>query len=400
MNSFYLIFRKQIVKKYVSFPLVIIPLVFHSELSIASNKYSIANGNWTGSIWSHTPGGPSCGCSPAGSDSTFISHNVTLNKNLTGGSGIAAYLSIAGGASLNGGSTYDLDVKSTGTMIVSGTLIVNNLTFFNGSNVTVNPSAHVTVNGTLENKNNSNSIFFNGPVTVLGPFINGNGSAISGTGPITVTTGPITNSGTLFGCSGNSSGTLPITLPGPCASPLPVELISFTAEASKQNEVMLSWATASEVNNSFFTIEKSPDSKRFSKIADVPAAGNTSVKSNYNFIDKSADKKEVYYRLSQTDFNGNLQLLTIISVQNKDDECIRISNGSDNGVIKIYFNCSRNSTAIVSINDFVGKCISKRIISPDNSPGFIYSFSLLNSGTYIVTVVSDNAIIKKQVWKF
>jgi hypothetical protein len=405
MNSTHLIRWDYLFAKHFSFKkyllLLTLPFMLYSGQLAASNKYSIGNGNWVGSaIWSHTLGGPSCGCTPAGTDSVFITHNITLNKNLTGGSGISALLKIYSGGTINGGSTYDLDVKASGKLDVSGTLIIKNLTFFNGSTVFINASANVTVNGTLENKNNSNSVFINGPVTVLGPLIAGNGSVISGTGPIIVSTGPISNTGNIFGCGGNPPPAFPISLPGPCAIPLPVELINFSADVSKPNEIILSWATASEVNSSFFTLEKSSDAKRFNKVADIAASGNTSTISNYKFIDKVVEKAQGYYRLSQTDLNGNVQVFKIINVQSKTLECIQIKTENNSGMIKVNFSCNQYSTAIVSVNDFVGKCISRQVINPGSSPDFNYSFNILNSGMYIVTIFYDNSIIKRQVCKF
>src|SRR5436853_3743307 len=79
-----------------------------------ADKYSIGSGNWnSGTTWSNTYNGASCNCTPLKSDNIYIYHNITLDKNLTGGSqGLTAILTINSGASLNGGSTYSLEIRS------------------------------------------------------------------------------------------------------------------------------------------------------------------------------------------------------------------------------------------------------------------------------------------------
>src|SRR5262245_23627336 len=82
--------------------------------AMAANKFSIANGNWnTGTTWSNTLGGATCNCTPAKSDNIYISTNVTLNADLTGGgNGLTAIVTVNAGASLNGASTYSLELRS------------------------------------------------------------------------------------------------------------------------------------------------------------------------------------------------------------------------------------------------------------------------------------------------
>src|SRR5689334_2338867 len=109
----------------------------------AVDKYSIANGNWnTGTTWSNTYNGASCNCTPSKSDNIYIYHNVTLDKNLTGGSqGLTAILTINSGASLNGGSTYSLEMRAGSTLTVNGSLTVGDLTYNSGSAILISGTA-------------------------------------------------------------------------------------------------------------------------------------------------------------------------------------------------------------------------------------------------------------------
>ncbi len=88
-------------------------------------------------------------------------------------------------------------------------------------------------------------------------------------------------------------------------SVLPIELIYFRAEAlPTQKAVRLDWATATELENDFFTIERSRDGLNFYPIAEVPGAGTHSGILEYSFKDITALEGTSYYRLKQTDFNA------------------------------------------------------------------------------------------------
>ncbi len=88
------------------------------------------------------------------------------------------------------------------------------------------------------------------------------------------------------------------------ATPLPVELNTFTAEKlSKGN--LLKWTTASELNNDFFTIEKLADSTQFESVGIVDGAGNSNQLMEYSLLDNNVRNIINYYRLKQTDFNGD-----------------------------------------------------------------------------------------------
>lgn len=102
---------------------------------------------------------------------------------------------------------------------------------------------------------------------------------------------------------------------------LPITLKTFTAKASG-NFVALKWVTSSEVNNNFFTIERSADGKNFTKIVQVEGAGNSNKELNYLFNDDKPFKGTNYYRLRQTDFDGKftysmIRAATILSGEAK-----------------------------------------------------------------------------------
>lgn len=87
-------------------------------------------------------------------------------------------------------------------------------------------------------------------------------------------------------------------------SPLPIELLSFTARLDN-NEVDIRWSTASELNNAFFTIERTLNPETFESLIEVDGKGTTKELSHYQIIDPAPMYGRSYYRLKQTDFDGN-----------------------------------------------------------------------------------------------
>ncbi|WP_425391880.1 hypothetical protein [Ekhidna sp.] len=96
------------------------------------------------------------------------------------------------------------------------------------------------------------------------------------------------------------------------ATPLPVQLLYFNASA--ENHVDLNWATATETNNDYFSIERSEDGINFNEIGRVPGMENSNKKVIYNFKDKSPSASVLYYRLKQVDFDGQYEYFNILRV--------------------------------------------------------------------------------------
>ena len=106
-------------------------------------------------------------------------------------------------------------------------------------------------------------------------------------------------------------------LPFNCSVALPINLVAFEGEW-KESNVLLEWSTASERNNDFFTVERSSDGIDFSDIAQIKGAGNSDEILNYSFLDElhylDQNATTLYYRLKQTDFDGQYAYSDIIVV--------------------------------------------------------------------------------------
>ncbi len=183
------------------------------------------------------------------------------------------------------------------------------------------------------------------------------------------------------------------------ASPLPIELLSFDAIMNGK-QVDINWTTATELNNDYYTIEKSKDGINFETSSIVDAAGNSLSLINYKDIDANPFEGISYYRLKQTDFNGTFSYSKIVSVNyTLSDDGMSIFPNPTIGEININIKELEGKEVLVVIRDITGKeCFSKVILSQENQQLIaVDSEHQLAPGTYIVTASSSNKLYSKKI---
>jgi hypothetical protein len=120
-----------------------------------------------------------------------------------------------------------------------------------------------------------------------------------------------------------------------CMSVLPVELTAFRV-ASEGKAVACEWWTETEFNNDYFTVERSPDGIHFEPIAYMSGAGNSLEPLRYKIYDYDPYLDVVsYYRLSQTDLNGQTRLHDMQSIKPTSTHELTIFPNPSNGTLKI-----------------------------------------------------------------
>ncbi|WP_107039633.1 T9SS type A sorting domain-containing protein [Brumimicrobium mesophilum] len=200
--------------------------------------------------------------------------------------------------------------------------------------------------------------FSNGGTT---QFYNGDGSGLS----ISYANNTVTIAGLTANNHVGSGGFMTIGSTSP-STPLPVELTDFYANCNNR-KTEVNWITASENNNNYFILEKSPDGLNFEIIKTIEGQGTKSTSTNYEFIDFAYQPGTSYYRLSQKDFDGKTNTLKTITSSCEGDERIKIyPNPTRNGV---YISLNQN------YKDFE--------VEIYNTTGFLISSEKINGSTWI-----------------
>ena len=156
---------------------------------------------------------------------------------------------------------------------------------------------------------------------------------------------------------------------GSTSSPLPIEIVSFTANClSPSGGVSVNWTTASETNNNYFVLEKSDDAINWDSIATITGAGNSNTNINYSYTDHSLLSPSGggvgggYYLLKQVDYDGNFTYSDTIHVNCQEHE-IEIINIYPNPAHNyfIYTICSTQDREIMaSVIDVIGRILIRK----------------------------------------
>ncbi len=179
---------------------------------------------------------------------------------------------------------------------------------------------------------------------------------------------------------------------------LPIELVSFDA-VRNNNVVNLKWQTATEKNNDYFTIERSLDGINFEAIEKVKGAGNSLELKNYMVSDENPIRELMYYRLKQTDFDGEFKYSNIVSVEADNSKAMlsHMAPNPTNSTVGFDFYAPVKGDLIYEITDLTGRVLiseskniesgnSKITTSLDELPEGIYFLKVMFEKTNFISV--------------
>jgi len=188
-----------------------------------------------------------------------------------------------------------------------------------------------------------------------------------------------------------------ITLASDCScNSLPISITEFTVQKKDVN-VVVKWETASETNNDFFTVERSTDGKTWETVYTCKGAGNSTETNIYSFVDTEVEAGIiVYYRLKQTDYDGNSTYSKIQSIDifsNSISEFTVYPNPSNPNNVNIIIS-SKEDKVILQVTDNIGRSIYNGSIDMNKSttrffkladvcelqPGLFYTISIISNG--------------------
>ncbi len=150
-------------------------------------------------------------------------------------------------------------------------------------------------------------------------------------------------------------------------APLPVEFLDVSHRITDDG-VLVTWATASELNNAYFTVERGTGLNDFEAIGGVDGSGTTTSRRDYVFLD-TEPLDLAYYRIKQTDFDGKYEYSKIIRVVYDDanlEEFTVYPNPTiqENINARGYVPTSRPEVQ-VKLVDVMGKVHMQKVLDPN-----------------------------------
>lgn len=181
-------------------------------------------------------------------------------------------------------------------------------------------------------------------------------------------------------------------------TPAPIELISFNVEYNSAKKVELKWITASEINNDYFSIERSSDAISFYNLFNMEGAGNSSQLLTYYAIDDNPISGISYYRLKQTDYNGDFKYSQIEMVESKKTDFEIISCFNFGEQLEITINSIKEKNLHLELYSIEGRCVySSNEQSRENEKKFSIPIVNLSMGIYFVKVSDGHQVITRKI---
>ena len=185
-------------------------------------------------------------------------------------------------------------------------------------------------------------------------------------------------------------------------SAMPVEFLHFSGEFVN-GKVALLWATAGETNNDYFTIERSAGFDNFEPIATMDGAGNSSLVVNYAFTDAKPFNGLNYYRVKQTDYNGDHDYSRIIMVDCRLEGSALSAQvypvpAKGNELYLAVKLLNQNNTVNLQISDIYGKLIQVEHLDPAQLqlPYNLFSHRAYSKGLYVIIIEQAGVKVYKK----
>lgn len=189
------------------------------------------------------------------------------------------------------------------------------------------------------------------------------------------------------------------------AAPLPVSLINLDAQW-KQNDGEVVWATAMELNNAGFRVERSIDGAPFIFIADVPSkalVGNANEVLTYTYTDKQVRHKveqEVLYRLVQHDFDGTEEVFGPLALYTSKTTKTRFNvyPNPSGGQVYVSLTGLHGDNHKVVVTNMAGQVVHQTTADGETlERGYLLHLTDVPTGIYVIQVSNGNVLKTKRI---
>lgn len=181
-----------------------------------------------------------------------------------------------------------------------------------------------------------------------------------------------------------------------------IELLSFTGEVQETGN-MLKWITASEIENDYFTLLRSTDGEQFTAIGTIDGAGSSNVANNYHFMDKNALTGLSYYRLDETNFNGETTTAGDVITLTRGEVRFGVVSASPVPAfnsVEVAFTTATSGNIVMNIYDVAGKLVNTDNLNTINGLNTVtIDISNYAAGVYFVQLNDGMQLITTRIAK-
>jgi hypothetical protein len=175
---------------------------------------------------------------------------------------------------------------------------------------------------------------------------------------------------------------------------LPIELLNFNAFL-EDSKVKLTWTTATEINNDYFTVERTLDGISFEEVLEMPGAGNSFTPLTYIADDNNPELGVSYYRLKQTDYDGKFEYSGMVEVENNYMSSMSMYEVAqvDNSKVVLKYQLGSEVRYDLYVYDITGKIVKHDVVYAEEGVNqYELDVKAYQSGTYFISLQNNDEI--------
>lgn len=177
---------------------------------------------------------------------------------------------------------------------------------------------------------------------------------------------------------------------GPSNAPMPIGLATFFGSSDLEGKINLHWETEWEENNELYELERSRNGKQFTPIHAQSGAGDSFLPQKYSYQDTRPFPGTNYYRLKQTDYDGQFSYSKVISVQSKAKSNWSCYPTVTEDLIYVAGKTNYNQSASIQVIDLLGRTVVPSVVLHEGENPI--NLSSLRAGTYIALLIEGNQV--------
>jgi len=174
-------------------------------------------------------------------------------------------------------------------------------------------------------------------------------------------------------------------------SPLPVVFLHVAALEISSNKVEISWSTATEKTNDYFTVERSNNTVDFEELGLKYGSGESFSQTDYVFVDSLFETGTVYYRIKQTDFDGLFSYSKVVSINFEEGKRFIVYPNPVNE--KLFIESREELTLLLYSNDYG----FQETLVEKSEIGYVLDVSFLPEGVYYLRLIGEEGIETRKV---
>jgi hypothetical protein len=172
------------------------------------------------------------------------------------------------------------------------------------------------------------------------------------------------------------------------ALPLPLTLLNFNG-IKQGNSGKLYWSTTQEINTKEFIVERSANGISFETIGHINAAGNSSIRKNYELTDVRPHNGVNFYRLKMIDLDGRFTYSSIVKLVFSLEGAIGIRPNPAKDFVGIVTKGFNGKTVIIQVYDVNGKLMMQQANNLSNDQPIYLSLNNFSKGVYILKMTTE-----------